>query len=134
MSAIPGKQLSVLVVDDEAGIRDLVQQWLQRAGHLVSCVTGASQAARILGKQRFDLVITDILMPDGDGFELIAMCRKSQPTASILAMSGGGKYLQSADCLKVARGLGAHATIMKPFDSGRLQAAMDDALTRKPTA
>jgi DNA-binding response OmpR family regulator len=67
-------------------------------------------------------------MPDGDGFELIGGFRKAQPAARILAISGGGRFLEGTNCLKVARGLGAHAVLMKPFSWEQLQAAIDSAL------
>jgi CheY-like chemotaxis protein len=119
--------LSILIADDEDGIRKLLVHWLERAGHTVTCVTGGHAAARLLRAQRFDLVITDIVMPEGDGYELIAEFRKVQPSTRILAISGGGKYLQSADCLRMARGLGAHAVVMKPFNWEQLQAGIEVA-------
>jgi len=120
--------LSILVADDEEGIRSLLVHWLQRQGHTVAAVGSAVEAAALLGERRFDLVITDIVMPGGDGFELIASFRKAQPTARIVAISGGGKYLQGSDCLKIARGLGANAAVMKPFKWDELQDAIDAAL------
>lgn len=119
---------SILVADDEEGIRNLLVVWLQRQGHAVSSVSCAGEAIALLADHRFDLVITDIVMPGGDGFELIAGFRKMQPTARIVAISGGGKYLQGTDCLKIARGLGANAAVMKPFKWEELQAAMDLAM------
>ena len=120
--------LSILVADDEEGIRNLLVHWLQRQGHQALAVGSAVEAAGLLVEQRFDLVITDIVMPGGDGFELIASFRKAQPSARIVAISGGGKYLQGPDCLKIARGLGANSAVMKPFKWEELQAAMDRAL------
>lgn len=120
--------LSILVADDEEGIRSLLVHWLQRQGHTVASVGSAVEASTLLGERRFDLVITDIVMPGGDGFELIASFRKAQPTARIVAISGGGKYLQGSDCLKIARGLGANAAVMKPFKWEELQDAIDTAL------
>jgi DNA-binding NtrC family response regulator len=120
--------LSILVADDEEGIRSLLAHWLQRQGHTVASVGSAVEAAALLGERRFDLVITDIVMPGGDGFELIASFRKTQPAARIVAISGGGKYLQGTDCLKIARGLGANSAVMKPFKWDELQDAIDTAL------
>ena len=107
--------LRVLVVDDEEGIRTLLQLWLRRAGHEVTCVDCGHEAAKLIRSCRFDLVLTDVVMPDGDGYELIAFVKKLQPAARIVAISGGGRYLAGADCLKIAKGLGAHAVAMKPF-------------------
>lgn len=120
--------LSILVADDEEGIRNLLVHWLQRQGHTAAAVGSAVEASSLLLERRFDLVITDIVMPGGDGFELIASFRKAQPTARIVAISGGGKYLQGSDCLKIARGLGANAAVMKPFKWDELQDAIDTAL------
>ena len=128
MSSLSVVALSILVTDDEDSIRNLLVSWLQRFGHDVSSAGNARDALRYAAKQTFDLVITDIVMPDGDGFELIGVFRKKQPAARILAISGGGKFLQGADCLNVARGLGADAVLMKPFSWEQLQAAVDRAL------
>ena len=125
--------LSVLVADDEEGIRNLLRQWLQSHGHAVVLVESAHEAIRQLRSHTFDLVITDVVMPDGDGFELIAAFRKAQPQARLVAISGGGKYLQGPDCLKIARGLGAHAAVMKPFNWAQLQAGIDAALLAEDT-
>jgi CheY-like chemotaxis protein len=120
--------LSVLVADDEEAIRHLVVHWLRTRGHTVTAVGSAREASRLLNEQRFDLVITDVVMPDGDGFELIAAFRKAQPSARLMAISGGGQYLQGNDCLRIARGLGVHAAVMKPFNWEQLQAGIELAL------
>lgn len=120
--------LSILVADDEEGICNLLRHWLQGQGHAVTVVRSADESLRMLVKQSFDLVITDIVMPDGDGFELITHFRKFQPHARIVAISGGGKYLQAPDCLRVARGLGAHAMVMKPFNREQLLTGIETAL------
>lgn len=128
MTATAASVLSILVADDEEGIRKLLQHWLQRAGHTVACAESGRDASRLLSSQRFDLVITDVVMPDGDGFELITEFRRAQPGARILAISGGGKYLKGTDCLRIARGLGAHAVVLKPFDREGLNAGIELAL------
>jgi CheY-like chemotaxis protein len=120
--------LSILVADDEEGIRHLLRQWLESRGHAVTTVGSAMEASRLLRKQPFDLVITDVVMPDGDGFELIAAFRKAQPRTRIVAISGGGKYLEGNDCLRMARGLGAHAVVMKPFSWEQLQVGIEVAM------
>lgn len=119
------KPLSILVADDEEGIRDLLRHLLTRAQHRVTCVSNGAEARRLLTGPTFDLVITDIVMPEADGFELIAAVKQQQPRARILAISGGGKYLQGADCLKMARGLGAHGIVNKPFDWEKLRQALE---------
>lgn len=121
--------LSILVAEDEEGIRDLLAHWLSDCGHRVQTVDGGQQALRHLHNENFDLVITDVVMPDGDGFELIPAIRKIQPEARILAISGGGRYIPGGDCLSLARGLGAHATVIKPFDSEDVRRGIAVALS-----
>ena len=125
-ATVPGS-FSILVADDEEGIRSLIVRWLGKHGHQVSCVGGGQEAARLLQQQHFDLIITDVVMPDGDGFELIPAVRKTQPTARILAIFGGGRYIPSNDCLSLARGLGAHATVLKPFNWEQMRSAIVQA-------
>jgi DNA-binding NtrC family response regulator len=128
MSDVAVVALSILVADDEEGIRNLVVNWLQERGHTLTPARSANHAFRHLSAEDFDLVITDVVMPDGDGFELISSLRKTHPETRILAMSGGGRYLRGIECLKMARGLGAHAVVMKPFNMEQLQAAIDAAM------
>ena len=127
-------KLSVLVVDDEDDIRQLMRGWLEHAGHRVTCAETGSEAAALAKKTAFDLVVTDILMPEGDGVGLIADLKKSQPAARILAISGGGRIIDSNDCLRIAQGLGAHAAIMKPFNREQLLGAVAQTLRPDPAS
>ena len=115
MIATPPSVLSILVADDEEGIRSLFVTWLGKFGHSVTCAATGRHAMDLIARQHFDLVITDVMMPDGDGFELIPEVRRNQPDARILVISGGGQYIPSSECLALARGLGAHGAILKPF-------------------
>src|SRR5688572_9716261 len=109
------KSLSILVADDEESIRVLLSHWLRKAGHSVTEAGTGQEAMDAMNTQLFDLVITDVLMPDRDGLDLIAKLKQAQPATRILAISGGGLYVEGNDCLKMARGFGAHAAAMKPF-------------------
>jgi DNA-binding NtrC family response regulator len=124
--------LSILVADDEDSIRSLLEHFLKNGGHQVVVVGNAREACEAMARQPFDLVITDVLMPDGDGLDLITELRKVQPNARIVAMSGGGRYLEGSDYLKLAKGLGAHTAMMKPFTWQELQDAMHVALATLP--
>ena len=112
--------ISVVVADDVAEIQQLLQLWLRELGYLVTCVSTGAEAVRVLRTVHVDMVITDILMPDGDGLELITELRKVQPSARVIAMSGGGSHLRASDCLKLAKSLGAHGVLMKPFNRQQL--------------
>jgi CheY-like chemotaxis protein len=112
--------VSVVVADDVVEIQQLLQQWLRDLGFLVTCVSTGQEAVRVLRTVHVDMVITDVLMPDGDGLEVIAELKRAQPSVRIIAMSGGGNHLRAAECLKFAHGLGAHDVLMKPFNRDQL--------------
>ena len=119
-SGTPPLSNSVVVVDDVVEIQQLLNRWLREIGCIVTCVSTGREAARILRTIHIDLVITDVLMPDGDGLDVITELKRAQPTTRIVAMSGGGTHLRAADCLKLARGLGAHGVLTKPFNRQQL--------------
>ncbi len=83
-------------------------------------------------RESFDLLITDLLMPEKDGIETILEIRRVNETLPILAISGGGKYGARGDLLRMAQRLGATATLQKPFSREQLVAAVDLCLTSRP--
>jgi DNA-binding NtrC family response regulator len=126
------KPMTILVADDEENIRVLMQHWLKGAGHTVEIVSNAIEGCATLPKTKFDLVITDVLMPDGDGLHLIREIKRVSPHTRVLAMSGGGRYMHGEDYLKMARGLGAHAIVTKPFTWQELTVGIEMALAPLP--
>jgi CheY-like chemotaxis protein len=112
--------VSVVVADDVVEIQQLLQHWLRDLGCLVTCVSTGREAIRVLRTLHVDMVITDILMPDGDGLEVITQLREVQPSVRIIAISGGGSHLGAVECLKFATGLGAHGVLLKPFNREQL--------------
>src|SRR5215207_9343768 len=89
--------LSILVADDEDSILALLEQLLKNDGHAVLAERNAREACAAINRQRFDLVITDMLMPNGDGIDLITKAKTVHPDARSLAMSGGGRYVEGGD-------------------------------------
>jgi DNA-binding NtrC family response regulator len=120
--------ISILVADDEPNLCTVIQQFLVNDGHAVVVVPNARDAMRALSERAFDLVITDILMPDGDGIDVITEVKRVQPKARVLAMSGGGRFVEAREFLQLARGIGAHAAIGKPFTWAQLHEAMERAM------
>lgn len=117
----------ILVIDDEAPIRRLLSQALASAGHEVLEAADGREALRIHQDRPSDLVITDILMPEQDGLEVIMALRRDTPGLKIIAMSGGGMFQQEA-ALQMAAPLGALATLRKPFDILSLLEVVRNAL------
>jgi CheY-like chemotaxis protein len=107
--------LSILVVDDVEAFARLLADGLRESGHAVACASDGKDAAAMLGRVKFDLVITDIIMPAADGYELIDQVRKIQPQVRIIAMSGGGKLYDPGAVLGAAQQSGADAVLQKPF-------------------
>lgn len=108
----------ILVIDDDPVYTALIARELEQTGHMVASVANGREALFRLAETRFDLVITDILMPEMDGIEFI----RRAPTgtrAPILAISGYGSD-RSINFLKVARLLGADASLRKPFSPSEL--------------
>ena len=107
--------MAIVVADDVDGIRMLVSQWLSELGHTVVPASTGNEVLRLLTDRHFDLIIADVLMPEGDGLEIIVAARRIDPSPRVLAISGGGKYMSGTDCLRMAKGIGADGILQKPF-------------------
>jgi len=120
---------SILMVDDNAELRDLLGGALTKMGYVVTSASNGAEAFRAIANGHFDVVITDMLMPERDGIEVIGELRRLQPTARIVAMSGGGRGSRD-HYLQTAKGLGAHAVLGKPFSISELSAALDAVMAQ----
>jgi len=118
---------SILVVDDEPGIRDLLSLMLEAAGYTVTTAEDGIQAPKVLASQAIDIVITDLLMPERDGLEFITEVRKKFPAVKIIAMSGGG-HIARDSYLRIAKNFGAHVLLEKPFSQSGVLGAVESAL------
>ena len=105
----------------------MLERALTLAGHQVTAATDGRNALQILEGGTFDLVITDIVMPEMEGLELIRQIRKQSPAPKIIGMSGGGRGTAD-DYLELAKRFGAARTLAKPFTVKELTAAVDDVL------
>ena len=120
----------ILIIDDEPDTRSMLEDMLKSARHqTVSAADGKEGLKQYLATPA-DLVITDIFMPNQDGFETILELRKRFPTLSIIAMSGKA---EAANMLSMAQKLGAVETLQKPFTPAELLSAVDKALRRECT-
>lgn len=116
---------TILLVDDDDSVRGMLSEMLQGMGHEVHLASDGNECLARLGKQSFDLLITDIVMPEQGGLRTIDGARRQAPRLKILAISGGGSLLSSADYLSLAESLGAHGTLQKPFQREDLRQAVD---------
>jgi CheY-like chemotaxis protein len=120
--------LSILAIDDFPAMREMLVAFLQGAGHQVLCAADGKMGLQILARQRIDLVVTDVIMPEKDGLEFIREVRQAHPTLPIIAISGGGTVMAGEYCLTAAKSFGATATIRKPFSRQQLFGALDEAM------
>jgi len=104
----------ILLIDDDALGRDMLRQMLERAGYDVVEAASGREGLQQYQATAIDLIITDILMPDQDGLEIILELRRLAPEAKIIAITGGGQS-GLLDLLPVAAKLGAQWTLRKPL-------------------
>jgi len=118
---------TILVVDDDVQVLDVMSEMLRLEGHDVVLAENGRLAVEQLRQGGFDLVITDLIMPEKEGLETIADVRKLAGEVPIIAISGGGRVGPS-DYLETARFIGANATLAKPFGRQELISAVNDLL------
>ena len=114
------KKLSVLIADDAPEVCSLLSHWLR--AHHTACVHSGADALTALTLLHFDLVITDVHMPDVSGLYVIRRLKRTQPWVKVLAISGGSRYVSAAAGVSQATEIGADGVILKPFDEERLLA------------
>ena len=126
------KKLSILIADDAPEVCSLLSHWLR--AHHTSCVHCGSDALTATTLLHFDLVITDIHMPDISGLDVIRRLKQSQPWVKILAISGGSRYLSGPASVAQAADIGADGIILKPFDEERLLARVRSCVEDEESA
>lgn len=119
----------ILLIDDMAGVRRAVVAMLKRAGHTVTATESGSEGLAMLKTRRFDLVVTDMLMPGTDGADVLSYLETLPNRPRVIAISGGGAGLSAEGALRLAR-IKADAFLEKPFDSDELLAAVDKLLVK----
>jgi CheY-like chemotaxis protein len=117
-SALP----SILVVEDEEKMRELLRRMLERASFTVITAPHGREALKLFRERPVDLAITDLMMPEMDGFELIRQLTAQWPSIRIIAISGADLRLD------MARQLGAKAVLKKPVTGAALVSAVEQVL------
>lgn len=122
----------ILFVDDEAAVRHVGSSILKSAGHIVEVAKDGKEALEKLEGGTYDLVVTDIIMPEVDGIQMIVEITRQNPQLPILAISGGGRK-GKMDFLQIAERLGARSSLCKPFQAQELLDAVDRCLAGSAT-
>lgn len=118
---------SILVVDDESAIRSAIRRKLEKDGYHVHEAGDGNEAIKALESASFDLVLTDIIMPEKDGLETICFVRKHQPAVKVIAISSPTNEL----FLESAVGLGASCILEKPLVLEELAATVERLLRQR---
>lgn len=113
----------ILIVDDDGDVRETIGSLVRLDGHDPLMPLHGAVAASIKAGF-YDLVITDIIMPEMDGIEIVKLVREVNPGCPILAISGGSRNLPSEMTLHLIEKLGADASLRKPFTRAQLQASI----------
>jgi len=113
----------ILIVDDDAMVRDALTAVLDRAGHEIKVAANGREGLDLHERQPFHVVITDIVMPEMEGIEMIRQLKRRSPEVAVIAISGGAR-LEPSYHLKVALALGADETLAKPVKPKDLVAAV----------
>ncbi|SEB36120.1 two-component system, NtrC family, nitrogen regulation response regulator GlnG [Nitratireductor aquibiodomus] len=116
---------SILVADDDAAIRTVLNQALSRAGHDVRVTSNVETLWRWVSAGEGDLVITDVVMPDGNAFDLLPRIRKARPDLPVVAMSAQNTFMTAIRASEV----GAYEYLPKPFDLTELVNIVGRALS-----
>lgn len=100
---------SILIIDDESGVRSVIRRLLQEAGYFVYEAISARDALRAVDDRYFDLIITDLSLPGMDGFEFLEAVRAQLPHIKLIVVSGH----VADEILPIAARMGAHAALEK---------------------
>ncbi len=111
--------VKVLIIEDEKAVRELVGRMLESRNHTMIEASDGIQGLQAYQAEKPDVVVTDIIMPNADGLEVIRKIMQWEPEAKIIAISGGGR-VEERTYLNYAKKFGARAILAKPFEPDEL--------------
>ena len=123
----PVQTSHILVVEDDARMRDLMQKVLARDGHEVETCADGLRALKLLEENAYDIVIADIRMPKYDGMELLSAVRRQHPNTTVIMMTAFGTIDSAVEAMK----LGAFDYISKPFKMDEILIVVRRALDER---
>ena len=119
---------NVMVVDDEESVRKLFKDILSDSGHVIIEAANGEEAVEVIKEMSVDLVVTDLVMPEKSGLELIMDIAENHPGMPIIAISGGGGITGRFDYLPIAKLIGAKKIISKPFKVDEIRELINNIL------
>jgi CheY-like chemotaxis protein len=122
----------ILIADDDPILRELVQAYLSDEGYSLTLVEDGREALKAARGAHFDLIITDMVMPNLDGIELLQALRSTTPQTPVLAMSAGIAGCHADLLLRAASAVGAVSVLRKPLNREALLEVVRDLLQCLP--
>lgn len=117
----------ILVIDDDEQIRIMFRNMLERDGYEVICASNGKEGIRLYRENPADLIITDLIMPEKDGMEIIMELKRDFPEVKLIAVSGGG-HIKPDEYLSIANLLGAQCSFTKPFERDEILKAVKELM------
>jgi DNA-binding response OmpR family regulator len=108
----------ILLIDDDLQMLNIVSLYLKKDGHEITTAANGNEGIKLLGSQQFDLVITDVLMPERDGYEVLMWLKKQTNRPKIIAVSGGSVSIDPSSLLGTSKLMSADIVLTKPLDFG----------------
>ena len=116
--------MKILLIEDIRVERKTLKRWLEKFGYEVIEASNGIEGIKRYNDHAPDLVISDIVMPDSEGIQLIIDLKKAAPHAPVFAMSGAGR--ERGEYLSLAEGIGADRSFVKPIDKNELLKAIKE--------
>lgn len=120
----------ILVVDDEPAVRSLFKEMFSGSVHEFFEAENGLEAGDVIDSNHIDLLVTDLVMPDKSGLELIMDIVEKNPDLPIVAISGGGGITGRFDYLPIAQLIGAKRIINKPFKIDEVRGIVNELLAQ----
>jgi DNA-binding NtrC family response regulator len=118
---------TLLLVDDDRHILNSMSDWLREQGYQVDTAGGFGEALKHLDRRTYDLLLADVRLGDGDGFDLLAYCREHAPETSVILMTGYGTVEMAVEAIR----LGAFDFLTKPLIDDELVMSIERALNQR---
>ncbi|MFQ5865162.1 MAG: sigma-54-dependent transcriptional regulator [bacterium] len=121
---------SILIVDDEASVRESLEKALSKAGFITKTASSGNEAFALLSKQPVDIVLTDLKMPNGDGIDLLKKIKKKRVEVEVILLTGYGTIESAVEAMKE----GAYDFITKPSKKAVILSTVERAIERQSLA
>jgi DNA-binding NtrC family response regulator len=118
----------ILIIEDDSDLRQVLKIMLEKAQYFVTEAENGISGIKAFKKEKFDLVITDIIMPEKEGIETIFELKKINSEVKIIAISGGGR-IAASEYLNMAKNFGVAKVLSKPFKKEIFLSSVKDILS-----